>query len=691
MSGSGVLSGSRAPATDWVRKDFSSLPTCDSRSLSDGSRLDQYQYHASRQEHWQPDVVLSSPSNYSSNEHVDPVCSIAHSHSAIIASSNKVSHGNELIAAPRSKRCKSSTTGAHVGGSATPTSPTPNIIGHSGISLDSNSMLSSTVFDEITSLYRRLCVWPPAPWTTFQHVELPDQATLEHLLNLYYLHFDQNLPFWHSALIHRAEQHPVLIIAMSAIGSSYLEGADSVRTSLLEFGRRCLIFVQESTADSRLDSSDVCSAQLLQIVGMAYSEHENFRRRGLDSRRELAQILRICQRELKNCDYRSTATELDDNDAWLSWCQFERIVRLASSTWLVDCMLAYHFDSQPTLRLRDMRYPLPCAERLWSAKTAQEWKTLQANCTSQPTLGEAMQELCVEKRFPQELGEFARIIIIHGLYQRTWEVQRYFENPLSSWGPSVSLQADSGLLPELPVYLHVPPIAEVMSWQSAACNAVALMHWQATAKVGRQNGHEHATVLHLHLARILLLTPYVHIILLARAMSSGEGELDKDVTAESKLILRRWVGHHQKLARTATIHAGLIYWHVRRFSVSGFYEAHSVALAALVLWAFGTFSSGKPLSISDESNPSLTGHEEAEQSDDAMCEIILIDRPTDEELVQQFIEHGHSMRIHMTGVEDLYGPRGPESVLVQGCKLLSSLRWGASSSWLQLLQSLADR
>lgn len=56
-----------------------------------------------------------------------------------------------------------------------------------------------------------------------------------------------------------------------------------------------------------------------------------------------------------------------------------------------------------------------------------------------------------------------------------------------------------------------------------------------------------------------------------------------------------------------------------------------------------------------------------------MYDIILLDRPNDDELVQQSVRRGHVMKANMNGVGDLYGERGPERVLVEGRKLLSTL------------------
>ena len=60
-------------------------------------------------------------------------------------------------------------------------------------------------------------------------------------------------------------------------------------------------------------------------------------------------------------------------------------------------------------------------------------------------------------------------------------------------------------------------------------------------------------------------------------------------------------------------------------------------------------------------------------ADGESCDIILIDRPTDDELVQQFVRQGQYMRVHMNGVENLWSPSAPYKILGEGKKLLSTL------------------
>lgn len=153
------------------------------------------------------------------------------------------------------------------------------------------------------------------------------------------------------------------------------------------------------------------------------------------------------------------------------------------------------------------------------------------------------------------------------------------------------------------------------------------------------------------------------------------------------------------------IHAGVLFWHVRRFSANAFYEPAGVALATLALWAFSFANEVTKQNETRQRYPADQAQTQAQarnqdqeiiRADDSSsteedmltCNIILIDRPTDDELVQRFVRKGHTMMANMDGVGDLYGPQGAVLVLQQGRRILQSLRWGDRKRWINLFARL---
>ena len=60
---------------------------------------------------------------------------------------------------------------------------------------------------------------------------------------------------------------------------------------------------------------------------------------------------------------------------------------------------------------------------------------------------------------------------------------------------------------------------QVLSWRNAALDCADTLHWAANAVIGLSSGDEHPTVMHLHLSRTILLTPYEKIITIALSIA----------------------------------------------------------------------------------------------------------------------------------------------------------------------------
>ena len=555
--------------------------------------------------------------------------------------------------------------------------------------------ISDEAYEICLRTWQYTCLDNPFPWPAFERTVFPPKELFEHLLGLYFRYFQKTLPFTHPVSFNSSETHWLLLLAMTALGACHVEGnhAQAFAGSLQELLRRCLFYLREDPSWAAMSDLTFAQTQTLHAVGLAYSGDESHRRHGRQMQQGLASSHATLLSAHSKCSTPQSDQNESDEDHWRSFIEHECIGRTAYSIWLLDCMWAYQFQQRPLLGLRDAMVPLPCHEKLWNAANSREWKTLTANQTAQPTLCKALQEIYIDKRLLKDTGEFARIMLIHGLFHRSWEVEQYFSNPMSQWEPTAKKQSSSEILPQSQVsLLSVPTFTR---WQNSVCDCLDILHWQANATIGQASGLEHPTVAFLHLARVVLLSPIKDIINLATAMTRGNADDSPDLNFE-KLKIQRWAVQGQYKARLAAIHAGVVFWHLRRYSVDGFYEASAVGLACLMLWAFGTFSvkhGATQQSTSNRQSQMATDQHESlgESSDDSTCDIILLDRPADDEIVQQFVRRGHTMRAHITGVGDLYGPLGPERVLSEGCKLLKLLKcWGISASWLDLMQRLLD-
>lgn len=342
-------------------------------------------------------------------------------------------------------------------------------------------------------------------------------------------------------------------------------------------------------------------------------------------------------------------------------------------------MWAFHFQSRPLLALEDATVPIPCQEVLWEADSALDWQqlytvatgTLSLHLTTESqiltiyvapnSLHLTIQKAYIDKQFQSSTGEFSRILCIHALFQRTWDVETYYKKPLTVWSPTAERQDSKNILESLPLWL--PGIPVYSKWRNSACDVLDILHWHANSVIGAASGMEHPTVLHLHFARVVLLTPFREILKLVHLLTGSEIGSTSDEILRLKNHLQRWALEDQYKARLAMIHAGVLFWHVRRYSTDAFYEPSSVFLASLALWAYGTFAPRTPAEDPNDEGQFPTSMQ--------------LDRPADDELVQLFVKRGAVMKANITGVGNLCSEKGHRRVLVEGTKLLKGLKkWG---------------
>lgn len=619
---------------------------------------------------------------------------------------------------PRTKRRKT-----HGSTPAAPRSDSEFDLSQPETSVYNNSTaISQHIYAQLKDAYHRYCLSPSLTWNAFAAADFPSKLFFEELLSLSRDKFRPSLPLVHVSSFTLDKLHWVNAAEIAALGSHYMESEHKYIfiVSMHEFVRRIVCHLVGNPAHSpTFDRVEQCQILLLHYVGVTYCGDARLLRQTASSRQSLNDVFQIATQEFCRLSDENHARQGIDTDhkLWQTWLRKETTIRLAYSAWLLDCMWAYHYQCRSMLQLCDGTLPLPCHERLWNAGTAEEWTAAKHGrdeaSLNNISLVKAMAELYIDKTLPQDRGEFARVLMIHALFQRLWEVERSLENPLSWWEPSVQRQQSATILPQEPVWL--PSVPSYVAWQNTSCDALDILHWQANATIGQASGMEHSTVLHLHLARVILLVPCEALVRLAQALSGIQldghmrtslGESGRPMESSEAKTLSRWATAHQYKARLAAIHAGVVFWHVRRYSTDAFYEAPAVALAALTLWAFGVFAKQQrsPSGITSDTTQAqasvpaattctdrLRGTTDA-SNEDGMCDIILLDRPTDDELVQHFIKHGNRMQAHISGVGDLYNTASPALVLKQGCRLLDELEqcWGVARGWNELLCSLSS-
>jgi len=562
---------------------------------------------------------------------------------------------------------------------------------------ESRLIVSNDTYGNLRTLHLGLCL-QSSTFRAFMSAEFPPKPALEGLLSNYLINFDQTMPFLHVPTFQAESTHGALLLAMMALGSYFIDedDAEMFTLSLHEFVRRYLLLRTEQTFWHPEHPQTLAQIHLLHAIGAGYTLWGPLR---VSASRSLFAATNFCRDNWSHqrIDESPSMARDSSTSEWTAWIRKEESTRTRFCIWLLDCMWAFQFRQHPHLTLDDATAMcLPCPERMWSAKDVSEWTRLSASgYGTTATFVEALRNLYIDKRLLPNLGEFSRILLIHGLFHRTWEVRKTVTQSLSSLEPSTHKQASSEIQPKLPVW---PPSVPLYNrWRNSACDCLDILHWSANATIGSASGMEHPTVLHLHFARIILLAPMDDIVLFSHYLirsSKDSVRLLQPVSAaeaeEHRRLIQRWALQDQYKARLAAIHAGTVFWHVRLYAINGFYEPTAVACAALLLWALSAFSAKrKNGSHSQGLRRERVSSSEGSPPPD-VCDIILIDRPTDDELVQQFVRQGDNMHANITGVGDLFGPKGPRKVLAEGQKLLATLRsWrGITEHWIGVLNRL---
>lgn len=318
--------------------------------------------------------------------------------------------------------------------------------------------------------------------------------------------------------------------------------------------------------------------------------------------------------------------------------------------------------------------------------------SINGRLTCLVTLLQGLETLYIEKKLMPGTSEFGKLLLIYGICRRTKEVCQQSQSQLTAWSPSARPEPRQALQYKGETW---PPSSELLSqWRNSACDCLDIIHWSANSKAVAAWGWEHSTILHLHLSRILLLTPLAHIQTLATSWRFRDAGIDSDPgrTTKTRELVLRWAIQDQYKARLSVVHAGCLLWHVRRYSTQAFLEPYAIYVSTLVLWAYSSAlqlynyheAAMEPLAVSPISTDVPTAPQTMnatsstdeptaanEIDPDALTTVVHLDRPLDDELVQLYIRWGGKMTAHLSRVGDISGTTAPQKILEEGHRLLS--------------------
>ncbi|THZ74778.1 hypothetical protein D6C84_09287 [Aureobasidium pullulans] len=520
-------------------------------------------------------------------------------------------------------------------------------------------MLSEQTYSAIHGSFIAVCTGLTAHQPVYGSSCFPSRKTLNALVKLYFERFHPVMPILHHPTLNLNTSHWILSLVIVTIGShmSDFEQAEEYSLCLDEFLRRAISALDPHET---IDRITLCQTKLLACINQIYSGEESWQESAYNE--FLTDLVAFCQLEWKMSEagFTTFAPEGHEAEFWERWVQLESCRRTGYAIWMLDTMWAYHFQVQPRLTLEDGRIPLPCQEVLWETKSALQWHHIFQFSPPNLTLLSALQTLQDHKDLQSTMGEFSRIILLHGFYHQSWEMER--------------------------AEIRSQPRPHQMStfalWRDSVCDSLEVLQWSANNVVNAASGMEHPTILHLHLARIVLFAPFQNICDLAYGMTKEDTSIGTAQMANLRTSIRKWVIEDESKARLAALHAGILLKHIRSFHTNSFYEPSAVLLATLTLWAYGAFTT-----TAIANRPPLQRRFSDTQGHPIS---IALDQPLEPDLVRSFIRDGRDMAPTLRGVGSIRGAGGPQRVLLEGSKLVSEIgRFGVGRKVIRVLNNLS--
>ncbi|KAI0007892.1 hypothetical protein F4779DRAFT_642497 [Xylariaceae sp. FL0662B] len=440
--------------------------------------------------------------------------------------------------------------------------------------------------------------------------------TLKLFINMYFRTFHRMYPFLDQSLLCIPVWGWTLCVATAAIGARYLYIPEVTTFSDCLCSILYDVLTQEFNFGLTEDSLPYIQARTLVAIGLCHSHEYPTMNSGYNA---ASLLYNSCLRfHLLDEDDHIGAFQQDQDleQVWIAWRFRESRRRTGLFIWLLDCVLAVATQTPPRFQTKLFNLRLPSTNELWEAETYQEWSDVQAKQSrllmdpkdlagedsSRLTVREAARSLSTNLLLPGPVTSLGVSVLIHILIRRIWDASWYeddsgrqsFPSGQSTPGDPQSAAHDSS-----PRYLATVP--EYAQWRNRTCDSLDVLHWDALSTSARAGGREDPVFLQLHLARLVILTPVRELFGYLSTYKGLTGPsscplLPSDLYdippcgQHCRQTISTWANRDRYKARLAVIHAGAIYWHVRRFSSDSFLQPLAVYLAAVTLWAFGRFS-----------------------------------------------------------------------------------------------------
>lgn len=363
-------------------------------------------------------------------------------------------------------------------------------------------------YKTLAGYFKTLCQQDALIQNSFECSTFPTRSNVNTCISLYFEHFHPTYPLVHFPTF-GSQTHWLLMLAVAAIGSTFVKAqhAVEIRDAFQEFLRRAIYQYADGSLDSSLDTF-FAQARILNLIGLMQADREQLRALAPRYHADLSRwclesgVLQVTELfDLPNTN-QGSHDQGSLIQSWETWIKIESLRRIGYMSWMLDCSLGFMANARPLCNMDDARTPMPCAEHLWNASTADIWFEAFPKTPQTPSLCVGLETLYSKKKVDPAYSDLSHVLLIHALFQRTWEVGTHIKQPLSEWVPTGKARGflntptkDNFWLPLYPLYAN---------WRNSACDCLDVIHWQASSTVAKASGIEHGVILHLHLARIVL-------------------------------------------------------------------------------------------------------------------------------------------------------------------------------------------
>lgn len=514
--------------------------------------------------------------------------------------------------------------------------------------------IPSTAYNAIRSFYedRR-----PTNDSTF-----PSKQVLQIFVQLYFEHFDSQFPFLHPSTLEQNDVPEILVLAVAAVGCQYsaISYVDQYAAGLQELLQRAV-----AANMSRSPNRKIALVQSILLLNILLMFH-GLASKQLKLQHERNMAVTLCRGLFADNDTTGKDDQVLDanlDQKWRSWVYKESRNRLMHSIFRLECLQLLFFNLQPLFGLSELPDTLPCEDSLWYRRTADEWHAQSIQTPTNPTRLNTLLSSPDGNEHSSPVSTFS---------QRMQALYLYVEERIVLGSLRSSPLCQQFLLNQPNVRASNTAPAEQRggnpaSWLADLTTSVDRQFRELCLfDFARPEGSA-TSELYPHLFSILRQVDLKTIY-----SFSGWQANEREIEA-AKRDLRSWMRHNPASARMCLCHAVKIFSTLRSRHHFAHCDPFCLLISTLFIWSFNEF-------VLCELSPTIQ-----ETSDGREPPSLRLDRLVERRPLEEWIQNGGNVRIHIMGVGPLNGRRSSQRLLMECRKILLS-----RSGWSGLCCGIAN-